>query len=268
MFTEQHVSPEAQHAFESERTAAVAGLQLMKQFNWEVGQTVTLVGQMHPVTLKFKIVGTYESDIAGQDNVFYFRGDYLNEALDNPNTVGFFWIKADDGSNVPGVIEYVDTMFHNSPAETKTETEKSFVLGFFAMMGNIRVLIGSIAIVVMFTMLLVAASTMAMTVRERLREVAILKSIGYPRRMVLGLILGEAVFIAFLGGVTGCLFAYFLGFGNLPKWTGGFVPVLPVSVPTLGLAILTGVAIGLVSAFLPALQASRMTITEALRRLD
>jgi len=268
MFPEQHVSPGGAEALKNERTGAIVGEQLMKRFAWHVGQHVTLVGQQQAINLEFKIVGTYESEISGQDNVFYFRGDYLNEALDNPNTVGFFWVRADSGPSVPGIIEAIDTMFHNSPAETKTETEKSFVLGFVGMMGNIRVFIGSIAIVVLFTMLLVAASTMAMTVRERVREVAILKSIGYPRGTVLGLILGEAVFIAFLGGVVGCLFTILLGFGNLPKWTGGFVPVLPIAPQTLALAILTGAGIGLVSAFYPAFQASQMTITEALRRLD
>lgn len=268
MFPEIKIAPEARKAFETERMGAVAGKLLAEKFGWKVGDRVTLKGAIFPVNLEFKLVGLYDSDTTSQKRNFYFHHEYMDESLGKPGTVGTFWLMADSEAAVPGIVETVDETFKNSPYETKTETEKAFQLGFVSMLGNVQMLIASFALVVVFTMLLVSASTMAMTIRERMREVGILKAIGYPRLAVLGLILGEAVFIALLGGVVGSIVAFSFRWVDLYSVTRGFLQELNVPVSTYLMGMGAGVVIGLASGFLPALQASGMTITQAIRRLN
>lgn len=266
MFPELRATPEAKRAFAGERIAAVVGEDLMKRYGWKVGDRVTLIGTIFPVDLEFHIVGAYTYEL--QQNAFYFRYDYFNEALGNTGEIGAFWIKADRAESIPGIIDAVDTMFHNSSAETKTETEKSFVLGFVAMLGNVKLIVGAIAIVVVFTMLLVTATTMSMTIRERLREVAILKTLGFGRETILGLIIGEAVFIGLLGFVVGALLAFALSLSDVYAMTQGFIQFFRPPPSIYALAALTGTLIGALSGLIPALQASGMTITTAMRRLE
>lgn len=266
MFPELAVTEETRQAMLADRRAAVAGKGLMDRYGWKVGDRVTLKGTAFPVDLEFIIVGQYLSE--RNESNFYFRYDYLDEAMDNPGQIGSFWLKAESGDRVPEIAETVDKMFHNTPAETKTETEKAFMLGFVSMLGNVQAIIGSVALVIVFTMLLVASSTMAMTIRERLREIAILKSMGYPPRTVLFIILGEAVLISFMGGLVGTGCAASLGLVDMYSLTMGFVEKFSVTVPLVIGTLLIGVAIGLVAGLVPALQASWMTISEALRRLE
>lgn len=266
VFSEYKVSPETKAAFIAERTGAVVGGDLARKYGWKVGDRITLLGAIFPVDLEFKLVGLYESEI--QNNNFYFSFDYLNESLDKPNTIGTFWLLAKDADSIPGIIETVDAMFRNTPAETKTETEKAFVLGFVSMLGNIQVIIGGIASVVLFTMLLVVTSSMAMTIRERFREVAILKSVGYTRGVILGLILGEAIFVSTLGAVVGCGVAVSMGWLDIQGLTQGFVEKFEVPPLTILATIAIGAAIGAVSGIFPALQASGLKITEAMRRME
>jgi putative ABC transport system permease protein len=266
MFPELTLSDATRKAFASERIAAVAGEDLMRKFNWKVGDRITLTGTIFPVDLELKIVGTYQYQL-GNDTL-YFRYDYFNEALGGPDAVGAFWVKADRPESIPEIIDTVDGMFRNSAAETKTETEKAFVLNFVAMLGNVKMMVGSIATVVMFTMLLVAAGTMAMTVRERLREIAILKTLGYTPPLVLFLILGESIFISLLGFAVGCLLAFALSHSDVYAMTQGFIPVFLPPLRIYAAALAAGVGIGVFSGIAPAIQASRLTITEAMRRLE
>ncbi len=266
MFPELVLSEEAKRRFATERTAAVAGTGLMDRFGWKVDDRVTLQGTFFPVDLEFTIVGIYDHEI--DKNNFYFRFDYFNEAMDTPNEVGTFWLMADDAKSIPAIIDTVDAMFRNSAAETKTETEKSFMLSFISMLGNVRVMIGSIMLVVIFTMSLVSASTMAMTIRERMREIAILKAVGYRPPLILSLILGEAVFIGILGFLFGSLLAASMNFFDLYSLTQGFIQAFSPGWHIYGRALLTGVGIGVLSGLFPALRASHLTITQALRELE
>ncbi len=265
VFHELKTDEAAKKAFLEQKSGAIVGVALMQKFGWKVGDTVTLLGQFQPVDLEFKIVGTYTSEI--HNVVFYIRYDYLNEAMGKTNTVSAFWLTADNLDAIPEIAHTIDAMFHNSPAETKTDTEQAFRVGFSSMLGNLRLLFGSIATVVVFTMLLVTASTMGMTVRERYREVGILKAMGYTRQLVLWMILGEAGFIALLGGALGCVVAYSLNFLNLYKLTAGFIEKFPISLTIYGSALAVGFLIGIFSGLWPALMAARLTITEAIRRV-
>lgn len=266
MYPEYVASEETKAALKSERIGAVAGEKLMERYEWNVGDRITLTSPIFGVSPEFLIVGSFQNE--EQEDVLYFRYDYLEELRGKPGEIGAFWVMAENADSVPAIIETIDATFRNSPAETKTETEKAFILGFTSMLGNVQMMIGSIAIVVIFTMLLVAASTMAMTIRERLREVAILKALGYPRQTILGLILGEAIFIAVLGGIVGCLGALALSSANMSAMTQGFIQAFNPSIATYAISIIVAIAIGLFSGIIPAFQASTLTITEAMRRLE
>ncbi len=272
IFANMEFSPGAEEAFLKEKRGAIVAAALMEEFNWRVDDLVTLVGAIYGFDLEFKIVGYYEdpSDAGGGFNdSFYFRFDYFEDALQFEGVqVPMYWLLADSADAVPGIIDAVDGMFRNTPYETKTETARSFQLEYISTLGNVQLLVGSIISVVVFTMLLVAGSTMAMTIRERLREVAILKAVGYSRGVLLGLILGEAVFIAFLGGVVGCGLTLALTQVDLARFTGGFLNTFQPDYTIMAGAIVAGVFIGLVSGFIPAMRASGMTVSAAMRLLD
>lgn len=266
IYSEQKISPAERAAFIATRTSAVASEMLAKRFGWKPGDTITLQGTIFPVDLELKIVGIF-TDPIGQETLF-FRFDYMDEALGGLGQIGAFTVKVKDAASVPVVGQAIDALFRNSPAETKTETEKAFVLGFISMLGNVQTIIGSVAGVVVFTMLLVAVSTMAMTVRERLREVAILKTIGYTQRIILALVVGEALLISSMGTCLGLLLAESLKFADMNRITQGFIPIFIVTPGTYAAVVGTGLVIGLLAGFLPARQAVNLTITAAMRRLD
>ena len=266
VYTEQHLSAEAKAAFVAERRAAVAGADLAKRVGWKAGDKITLTGTIFPVDLDLDIVGIFTADL--NQNMLYFRWDYLDEAMGKPGMAGAYTVKAADAASVPLVVEAIDGMFRNSPAETRTTTEKAFVLGFISMLGNIQMIIGSIAGVVVFTMLLVAVSTMAMTVRERTREVAILKAIGYSRNLVLSLVMAEALLISMVGVFIGIGLGESLRLLDLDRITQGFIQKFDPGFSSYASVITAGIAIGLVSGFIPARQAAGMSITTAMRRME
>ncbi len=265
-FPELVTSPAARAAFKAERRGVLVGRMLMQQYGWHVGQMLTIRGDIFPVDLEVKIVGTYT--YVEEENALYIDWDYLHEALGKPGKIGAFWLKADARQSVPGIAAAVDATFRNSPAETKTESERAFRLGFVSMLGNVRLIIGSIAVVVVFTMLLVITSTMAMTIRERMREVAILKTIGYRRAHVLAIIVGEGLAIALLGWIVGYLFCVWLGHTDTNRITQGFVPKFQPPLAIYAAALAVGLAIGFVAGLVPGLQASKLTIGEAMRKLE
>ena len=225
-----------------------------------------MMGTIFPVDLDLTIVGIFQNKTA--QNMLYFNYNYLNEAMGNLNQVGAFTIRADSPNAVPEVCSRIDTMFRNSLAETKTETEKAFVLGFVSMLGNIQVIIGSIAGVVVFTMLLVAISTMAMTVRERIREVAILKTMGLQRKAILGLVIAESLFISLFGTGIGTFLGELLRLVNMDQATQGFIQRYDPGPETYLAVVCAGFAIGIISGFFPAWQAANMTITAAMKRVE
>jgi putative ABC transport system permease protein len=264
MFNENRLPPEQLSAFKKERTAAVAGRKLAERFKWRLGDKITLLGTIYPVDLEFTLRGIY----TGLDETaFFFHHAYLDEALGRTGKVGTFWLKAASAAEVPVIAERVDAMFKNSDAETKTETERAFQLGFVAMLGNIKTLISSISSVVVFTILLVTANTMAMSIRERAREIAILKTLGFTRRRLLGLLVAESAAIALAGGLLGTLGArLFYSLVDVWKHTQGFFPIFVVEPETITIGLLLSVLIGVTSAAVPAYRVSRQTIAHALRR--
>ncbi|MEK6716481.1 MAG: ABC transporter permease [candidate division NC10 bacterium] len=265
MFPENRIPPEQLKAFQAERIAAIAGRKLVERFKWRLGDRITLQGTIYPVDLEFVLRGIYTGT---DETAFFFHRAYLEEALGRPGKVGTFWLKAASAGDIPRIMDAVDTLFKNSDAETKTETERAFQLGFISMLGNVKTLIASISSVVVFTILLVTANTMAMSIRERAREIAILKTLGFGRRRLLGVLMGESAVIALTGGVLGCMGArLFFSVVDVWRYTQGLFPIFIVEPSTILLGIGLSVLIGLASAALPAIRVSRLTIAEALRRV-
>jgi putative ABC transport system permease protein len=222
------------------------------------------------VTLELKVIGIFDEP----DNVtmLYFNRDYLREAL-GPNSrqqdmVSEFLVQANTPADVPRIAAAIDDQFATSPFPTKSESEKAFQLSFLAFLGNLRLFIMAICGAVTFTILLVSANTISMSVRERIREVGILKTLGFTPGAILGIVLGEAALISLLGGVAGCLLAQGLCLAVSNSPGGDYMPTLRTLAitPLVALICLAGaLAIGLVSSFVPAWSASRTTILDSLR---
>lgn len=221
--------PEYAEIFKRERTACLVGPDLLKRYGWKLGDRIQIRGDIYPVDLELTIRGTF----SGPDNTWMiFQNKYVDESLGIDGHIGTLWVLADSADDVPGLIERIDAYFRNSDAETKSETEKAFQLSFIEMLGNIQLLIRGIVSVVVFAILLVAASTMAMAVRERTPEIAILKTLGFQRAELLAMIVAEGILVSLGGGLLGVAGVAFLL--PHPKW---FVSL------ALGVAVFAGTSL-------------------------
>jgi putative ABC transport system permease protein len=252
-------------AFKRERSACVIGEKIAKQQNLKVGETITIVGDIYPVTLEMKIVGIFAHP--PNTECLVFHREYLTELLPKNDkqrdAVGTYMILAKTPEDVPRIASAIDTMFDNSPYPTRTESERQFGLSFLAFLGNIKLFLAAICGAVTFTILLVSANTVAMAVRERTRETAILRTLGYTPGEVLQLVVGESVVISLVGGVFGIGLGWLLGKGMVGA-AGGFVAQ---GVKWQAAAIVLGMAVvvGLLASLVPALIASRKNVVESLR---
>jgi putative ABC transport system permease protein len=268
IFSEMEVEPQQQEAFIREKTACLVGAKLMERFGWKLGDKITLLGAMWPCDLDLTIRGAYHGNGIDETMVF-FHHDYMDEALGQLGLVGTYWIRAENADAIPQVIERIDKAFANSDAATKTETERAFQLEFVSMIGNVKTFLGSILVVIVFTMLLVTASTMSMAIRERAREMAILKAVGFDGAQIFGLILAEAFGLAMTGGLIGCFGAKLL-FTHLDiyKLSQGFIPMFPISTDTLALGLVVAGLLGVVSSLAPAYSTLKLTVVAGLQELD
>lgn len=256
-------------AWMADRQGAIVGVDLARRFDWKVGDRVPIQGTIwqpkQGQVWEFNIAGIYDGDPGVDKTQFFFRYDYLDEnRRQGEGLVGWYVVKIDDASRAQAMAARFDDMFANSSAETKTTTEKGFVEGFAKQVGDIGAIMVAILVAVLFTMLLVAANTMAQSVRERTSEVGVLKTLGYSNGSILALVLGESVLIAVLGGSLGLAAAWLFVQQGDP--TGGMLPifVLPARDVAIGAALIVG--LGLVAGLLPAVSAMQLKITDALRR--
>ncbi|HKC01319.1 MAG TPA: FtsX-like permease family protein [Terriglobales bacterium] len=252
-------------AWQHDQAGCVVDSELAKKFGWKIGDRINLRGTIFPVNLELTIRGIF---VAPQPSItVYFNEKYVEEAVSfAKGRSGTFNILADSPEDVPKVAAGVDALFRNSPEPTKTESEKAFQLSFINSLGNVKAFILSICFAVVFATLLVSANTMAMSIRERTREVAVLKTLGFTRQSVLRLYIGEAVLVALTGGALGCLLAAGLvtAMANAPGM-GFFFLGMKVTIPTFLLAILVAGMVGLLSAIVPAYHAAKLDIVEGLR---
>ncbi len=257
-------------AFLSDKAGAIAGLNLAARFGWKIGDRIHLQGTYFEIDPDLTLRGIYSG---GTDDAttLYFRWDYFNEAMKGTlrplyDFTGFFTVRAESPDVVPAVARQIDAQFRNTRAPTKTESERAFVLGFLSTMGNIRALVTGICSVVLLTIILVAANTMAMSIRERVRETGILKALGFRTSHILGLLLGESVLLALGGSLLGAFGARLLYSRiRIAAITEGFIQSLRVTPLNLFLCAVIGTLIGLVSAGFPAWRAARRTVLDALR---
>ncbi|NWG12536.1 MAG: FtsX-like permease family protein, partial [Acidobacteria bacterium] len=266
--------PEDQkQAFIQDRTGAIAGENLAERFGWKVGDRIHLQGVLFDFDPELTLRGIYSGG-SDEATTLYFHWDYFNEGMKQVfgpevDFTGFYVIRAKLADLVPSIAERIDEQFRNTSAPTKTESERAFVLGFLNMMGNIRFLITSISSVVIFTIILVAANTMAMSIRERVREIGILKALGFRRLQVLSLLMGESVLLATGGAALGVLAARFLYSSvNVGQVTGGMFQRFYVTPSTTALCLSIGLFVGIVSAGIPAWQAARRRVIDAIREVD
>lgn len=251
-------------AWQRDRAGAIVDAKKADDYGWKIGQKVIITGTIFPVNLELTIRGIFNAP--QPTNSLYFNQKYVEEAVPYmKGEQGFYTILADSAESVPKIGPAIDATFHNSPQPTRTETERAFQLGFLAMLGNVKAFILSICGAVVFAILLVSANTMAMSIRERTREVAVLKTLGFTRQTVLGLFVGEAVVLALLGGILGSSVAYLMGVGA--SKAGGMMGALKVTGPTMLVAWLAAAIVGFVSAIIPAYNASRLRIVEGLRHI-
>jgi len=267
MFAE-FVIPDGQwQAFLADREGCIVGQALAERFKWKLGDRIPIKGTIFPGTWDFNIRGIYRGKRAQDDATqFWFRWDYLDERTTyRKGFVGWYTVRIANPDDAVGVVRAIDEEFVNSPWETKTDTEKAFAASWVKQMGNIEFLILTIGSVVFFTLLLVTGNTMAIAVRERVRELAVLKAVGFSDRFVLILVMAETMVVAALGGGIGLLLAKLFTLQGDP--TRGLLPFfyLPPHAIVLGFA-LAG-AVGLMAGILPALTAMRLRVVDALRRV-
>lgn len=261
------ISPAEAEAFKADRRACLVGKITADKYGIKIGDRIPLEGTFWAYDLELIVAGIYSGTPDDRNMFFHYR--YLDEAAGSPGRVGTWWIKVRSIDEVGPVVDAVNAAFKNTAAEVRAETERAFQLGFISMMGNVRGFINSICSVVVFTLLLVSASTMSMAIRERFRELAILKAIGYRRRELFGFILAESCGLAGLGaliGVGGC-WALFT-FVPAPTLTMGFFPVLEVTPRMIGMGCAIAAALGIVSSLAPSLAVARTSVVQGLKTLD
>jgi putative ABC transport system permease protein len=272
MYPEFKLPKEQMDAWLKTRTGAIVGRTTANRFGWKVGDKIPLMATYWRSKEKgdgrlwtFDLVGIYDGSPETDTSNFFFRHDYFDEMRRGGHgQVGWYYIRVKDPRNAEAVAKAIDAHFENSPAETKTETEKAFVKGFAEQAGNIGAIVMAILTAVFFTILLVAGNTMAQAVRERMSELGVLKAIGFTDGQVLTLVLTEALLISVIGGAIGLVLGNLAVKGGDP--TGGALPVFIVPVRDQILGVICVVLLGVVSGLLPALQAMKLNAVEALRR--
>jgi putative ABC transport system permease protein len=271
IYPEFTIPPDQVTAWLGDRQGAIIGRDLATRFNWNVGDRVPLTGTIFQPktggqTWEFNVSGIYDGDDGVDKTQFFFRYDYLDENRTmGAGSVGWYVVKIADPDQSVELSRTFDEMFANSPAETKTTTEKGFVEGFAKQVGDIGAMMIAISSTVLFMFGLVAASTMAQSVRERTNEIAVLKTLGFTDPSILLLVLAESLFIVVVGGGMGLGLAWLFVQQGDP--TGGMLPifVLPARDVVMGVGLM--LAMGVLAGVLPAFAAMRLSITDALRRV-
>lgn len=270
VFPEFRVSDDQWNAFLRDREGAIVGARTMERFHWKIGDRIPIRTTLYGGgSWEFNIVGVYHGEVPQDDETqFWFRWDYFEERVPErvKGLAGWYVLRVDNPDESPRIAKAIDEQFANSPYETKTQTESAFAASWVKQFGNIQFLIVTIGSVVFFTLLLVTGNTMAISVRERTPELAILKAIGFSDRSVLLFVLGESVVIALVGGIMGLLLAV-VAIPILGQALSGMLPHLFLPPGLLAFGLGTAVAVGIVSGILPGIAAMRMRVVNALRRV-
>ncbi len=264
-YRDMELPTDQQVAWQRDRQGVIVDDTLAAKYGWKLGDRIVLQGTIYPVNLELYVRGIFHS--TPDNKAVYFNSKYVEESVSwFKGQAGTFSILAASPGEVSRIASTVDDTFRNSPQPTKTESEKAFGLEFVAMLGNVKAFILGICAAVVFATLLVSANTMAMSIRERTREVAVLKTLGFTRNSVLGLFVSEAVTLALLGGILGVSLAYLLIFGASKSPYMSFYH-MSVTLGTWAVALAVAALVGILSSLLPSYHASQISIVDGLRHI-
>ncbi len=267
IFGEAKMPEEQYAAFEAEQTACIIGRATADKYKLKIGDRLPLISTIYPCAIELKIVGIYAGTVDDRNVLFHHK--YLDEAAGTGGAVGTWWLKVRSAEDMTRVTEAINKAFANTSAEVRAETERAFQLSFVSMWGNIKTLVHVVCSVVVFTLLLVTASTMSMAIRERFRELAVLKAIGYQRHELFSFILAESFGLALLGALLGVGGAWALfTHVNIAKLTANFFVTFEVTPRIIGQAALVAGALGVIASIAPAVAVARMSVVQGLKTLD
>jgi len=272
VWKEYAIAPEQLAAWQKNRQGCVVDGRMAERRGWKIGEKIPLKGTYYPFDLELEMVGTFDAPQPTES--LFFHWDYLDEGLkakhadQQAGNAGTIFAKAESANVIPTICETLDDRFASSDNPTRTQTEAAFAQMFSDMLGNIQAYIRNIGLAVMFSLTLVSANAMAMAMRERTTEVAVLKAIGFSRQRVLNMILGESCLIAGIGGLLGLV----VGAGFLQLMHRAAPQMIPIGLADLAgpwMLWIVGVAtgIGLVSGMVPAVRAAQMSVVDGLRRV-
>ena len=271
VYPEYMVAPAELETFKKERNACVIGRDLASQYNLKLGDNMTLEGDIFPGRWDFVIRGIYQPKFAHTDATqMFFQWDYLNERLlaewpARANDVGWYVAKIGDPSQAAAISEQIDALFKNSSAETKTETENEFTRGFISASGAILSAMSFMSFTIVVIIMLVLANTMMMSARERTREYAVFKTLGFSVPQISRLILGESLVLSALGGALGLLLTFPLVAGFAAAVPKGWFPVFAVEPVTIFLLVIAVLFIAVASSLFPIRRVATTRIVDGLR---
>jgi putative ABC transport system permease protein len=271
IYSEIRLSEAQKQDWFADRAGALVGRAIADTYGWKIGDRIPLKSAIWrrmdgSDTWDVTVRAIYDLPDGGDTRQVVLHQDYFEEAKQMAKgLIGWYLIKVDDASRAPAIARRIDAMFANSPYETKTSSERAMAQSFVNQVGNIGAIISAIVAAVFFTMLLVTANTMAQSVRERTSELGVLKTLGFSNRGVLGLVLAESVLVTVLGGLLGMFFAWWIGI-QFASTLEQYLPGFRVSPHTFLTSLLYMLALGVVAGTVPAWQAMRLRIVEALRR--
>jgi putative ABC transport system permease protein len=271
IFDDAKIEPKVNAEWKTTRNGFVAGQSLVNKFHWKPGDHIVLKGTYIQLNLDLVFIGPYS---AGDESNIFFHNAFLNQSkwFGADKFTGLYYLKVATSEAVPRVAAAIDRMFENSDAPTKTLTEKQFQLQFLEMMGNVKFLINGISLIILFSVTLIVANTVAMSARERVTEMAVMRTLGYRRSHILSFILSESVLMSLLGGVCGVLLAKFMfiplivGIGAKTSLSG-FLINFRLSSATLLMAFAVSVGVGILAGFVPAIRSSQIRIVDGLRQV-
>jgi putative ABC transport system permease protein len=272
LYPEYILQTDEKSAFLHDKKSFIAGTKLAKRFGWKIGDIVTLKGTIYPGNWEFVLRGIYKGrDKNSDESQFFFHFDYLNETLKKTaparaDQVGYYIMEVTNSDFVADVARRIDKTFYNSLAETLTETEKAFQLGFVSMSDAIITALRFVTFIVIVIILAVVANTINMTARERISEYAVFKTLGFRGWRIAGLIFGESLIITLMGCTMGIILT-FPSARAFEKTVGNYFPVFNVSIDTIVMDVVFSLFVGLLAAAIPTLNSIRISIAEGLRRV-
>jgi len=268
LYPELQLPPDQREAFLHEKTSAIVGQRLLEVFGWRLGQDVTLQGTIFPGDWTLTIRGVYTpANRSIGDDMLLFHHDYLDERIGRAGIVGWYILRIANADAAPQIAKTVDDQYRSSSSPTKTGTEKAFQAGFATMWGNVSLLMNTIGMAVVFAILLVTANAMMMSARERTKEVAVLKTVGFSDGRLFGLVMLETGIITLAGAAAGLGGAKLL-YRATNFNAAGFLPGFDVSVATLVLGTSIAFLLMFASGLVPAMRAARLPVVQGLRTVE